>query len=329
MKGAVSFIDMGQYVTAGMACVAAKAGLTPPTASSSLDLTASMVGIVTINGTAVAVSSASIAREANDTSGNPVYLTSLIGTTGTKTFTIRLKHVPTNADDSTNKGKISVMVSNSSPAGTDGASLEYEKVSATTAKILMKTVNSNSASFDPYVSGTNKSVNLSSAWNNNANYLTGDLDLSAKTGKFSYAWQAGSGDSHTRVFNLILTAGGGATTGTGFFGFGPTMSAGPGAISGMICAWTGPDQTHAQVAFVQRQNLALTSGIYTVSGASYTVFDPVADCEAAGAMSMSWAPAGTSASPRVVSTTTNNLVPVAEVATVIGTLPTAPANVDL
>ncbi|MGE0634741.1 MAG: hypothetical protein AB7O96_20175, partial [Pseudobdellovibrionaceae bacterium] len=67
-------------------------------------------------------------------------------------------------------------------------------------------------------------------------------------------------------------------------------------------------------------------GKFVVSGASYTVFDPVADCDADGAMTMSW---NSGASTRAASSTTKNLVPIAEVTTAIGTLPTAPDNVDL
>lgn len=328
MRGAVSYVDMGQYITAGMACVASKNGMSPPDVGATLDLASSMAGVVTIDGSAVTVTTATIAREANDTSGNPVYVTSLVGTSGTKTFTVRLKHIPTTADDSTNKGKISVKVSNTGPAQTDGASLEYEKATSTTAKILLKTINSTNATYDPFESGSNKSVKISAGWNNNANYFLGNLDMSDKTGKFVYAWQAGSGDSHTRVFNLILASSGGAVTGTGFYGYGPTMAAGPGAISGMICAWTGPDQTHTPVNRVQRQDLALTGGKFDLTGTSYTVYDPVADCDAAGAMSMTWT-TSSGASPRAVNSTTENLRPLAEVNTTIGTLPTAPANVDL
>lgn len=105
------------------------------------------------------------------------------------------------------------------------------------------------------------------------------------------------------------------------------MQTGPGAISGMICAWTGPDVSGSKTvqSKVQRQNLTLSSGKFIVSGTSQTVFDPVVDCEASGSMSMSW---NSGASTRSVNSTTENLAGISEVATVIGSLPSAPSNVD-
>ena len=325
MKGVISYVDTAQFIGAGMACVANKAGdALPSTEGSTLDLTAAMAGIVTINSTAVTVSAASISREANDSSGNSVYVTSLIGTAGTKTYSIRIKHVPTAVDDSTNKGKISVTVSDSGTPSTDGVSLQYEKSSSSVGKFLLKKTNFSSAGASPFVSGSDYTVDFSKPWAGNADYFLAQVDPSKYTGTFSYAWQAGNGDSNTRVFNAVLSEASGVVTGSAFFGFGPTVQTGAGSIDGMICAWTGPDQTHTPVTRVQRQNMTLTSGKFALTGTSYTVFDPVAACDAVGTMSMSW---GTS-STRLVSATTENLVPVAEVATAIGTLPTAPPNVD-
>ncbi len=333
MKGAISFIDTAQFITAGMACVANKNGYSLPSSpSSSLDLTSVMAGVVTINSSTMTVSAAEILRDTNDSSGNAVYVTTLAGTVGTKTFEIRLKHIPTAADDSTNKGKISVKVTDSGgPGSTDGASLEYEKSSSTAGKLLLKKINFNGASGNPYVSSTNYSVDYTKLWNNNADYLLASINPANFTGTYAYAWQAGNGDSHTRTFNAILSESGGVVNGTAFFGYGPTMQVGPGSISGMICAWTGPDQNHTPVSKVQRQDLSLSSGKFTVSGTTHTTFDPVAGCEAAEnvasgtTMVMNWND-GTSQT-RSVSNTTENLSPIGDVAGAL-TLPTAPTNVD-
>lgn len=324
MKGAISLVDMAQFITAGMACTANKNSLTLPAENASLDLTSYIGSSVTLNGTALTVSTATMAREANDASGNPVYVTSLTGTAGTTTVTIRLKHVSTAANDSTSKGKISVKYSTSS--STDGVSLEYDKVSSTSAKMLLKKINFNGNSADPFVSASNLTVDYSKAWNNNADYLLAEFNPTDYSGTFAYAWQAGHGDSHTRTFNAKITNDAGTISGSAFFGFGPTMQTGAGAISGMICAWTGPDQTHTPVSEVQRQNISFSGSKFVVSGTSYTIFDPVADCEASGTMAMSW---NSGANTRTVNSTTKNLVPLSEISTVIGTLPTAPTNVDL
>ncbi len=322
MKGVVSLVDLGQFMGAGIACVAKVNDLTLPTAGNSLDLTSSMSGIVNVNGSSMTVSSASIARE-SDVGGFPSYITTLNGTAGTRTINLRIKHIATSSDESTYRGKISLKVSNTSPTATDGVSLEYEKPSSSSVKFVLKKINFNSAGQDPFVSGSNYTVSYAKSWNNNGEYMTGEFNPTTMLGKYSYAWQAGNGDSHSRVLNMILSERGGSTTGTGFFGFGPTMQSGPGSISGMICAWTGPDQTHTPVSKVQRQNLSLTSNKFVLSGTSYSVFDPVADCEADGSMSMTWG-----SNTVVVSSTTENLRPLSEVSSVIGTLPTAPTDVD-
>lgn len=331
MKGAISFIDTAQFIAAGIACVANKGGKSlPSAASTSLDLTSDLSGIVTINGSAMTVSAATIERAADDSSGNPVYITTLQGTVGgTKTFNIRVKHIPTSTDDSTNKGKISVKVVDTNGGGsTDGASLEYEKSSATAGKLLLKKINFNGASGDPYESTTDYSVDYDKPWNNNADYLLAAINPSNFTGTYAYAWQAGNGDSHTRTFNAILSESGGVVEGSAFFGYGPTMQTGAGSIDGMICAWTGPDQNHTPVPKVQRQNLALSSGKFVVSGTTNTTYDPVADCEAdtsGTTMVMTWND-GVSQT-RSVSETTENLSPIGDVAGAL-TLPTEPANVD-
>jgi hypothetical protein len=331
MKGVISFVDAAQFIGASIACVANKNGDSlPSTASTSLNVTSSMAGIVTINSTALTVTSAIIARDADDSFGNPVYITTLSGTAGTKTFDIRIKHVSTAADDSTNKGKISVKIVNSSgPGSTDGASLEYEKASSTSGKLLLKKINFTGTSGDPFVSPSNYSVDYGKAWNNNADYLLAAIDPSKFTGTYAYAWQAGNGDSHTRTFNAILSESGGTVTGSTFFGYGPTMQTGPGSITGMICAWTGPDQNHTPVSKVQRENIALVSGTFVVSGTTNITFDPVADCEAntsGTTMVMGWNNTGVSET-RSVSNTTENLSLLSEVAAAL-TLPTAPTNVD-
>jgi len=326
MKGAISYIDMAQFIGAGIACVANKNSQSlPVNQGDSLDLTSSMAGIVTIDGQALTVSAAEIARASN-VSGNPVYITALTGTAGTKTFEIRIKHVSTSSDDSTNQGKISVKVSNTSPNATDGISLQYEKASKTSGKMLLKKINFGAPAQDPFVSGSDYTVDYSKGWNNNADYFLAEIDPTTYAGKFSYAWQAGNGDSHTRVFNVTLSESGGSLTGSGFFGFGPTMQTGPGSIAGMICNWTGPaGETRTVSNEVQRQDIALSSGKFSVTGTSYTVFDPVADCEAGAPMSMNW---NGGASTRTAASTTKNLRPIAEVASTVGTLPTAPVNVD-
>lgn len=346
LKGVASYADLAVFMMSGMACVANKAGSTLPAAAANLDITSNMSGKLTINGTAATVSSAIIYRDA-DVGGNPVYRYTLTATQGTKTFTLRTKHVSLDATDSTYRGKVSVKVGdatgtnagmNCGPSSATGSqealSMSYEKSSTTAAKYLVKSARFCGDDADPFVSGTNFSVDLTKVlnppsvqkgWADNANYFLADFDPSNFTGKFYYAWQAGKGDSHTRTFNLALSGTTTAVTGSAFFGFGPTMIAGPGGITGMICAWTGPDQTHTPVAFVQRQDISVTAPAtqFTATTSNVT-YDPVASCEAGAGMTMTW---GTS-STRLSGSTTNNLVAVSQVSSVMGTTPTDPTEVD-
>lgn len=348
MKGVASLVDVGMFTMAGMACVAKTKGHALPTVSANIDLTTEMAGHVTVNGTALTVTQAQLAREA-DVSGSPVYVYSFSGTAGTKTYTIRLKHVSLDSTDATYRGKISVQVGDSNPSaksgncgpstatgGQDAVSMAYEKASSTSATILLKSANFCGSDADPFVSATDYYVDLTKeyttttvekGWGNNANYFIAAFNPETYAGQYSYAWQAGKGDSHTRTFNTILS-GSSATTlsGSSFFGFGPKVQAGAGAISGMICAWTGPDQNHTPVSEVQRQDITMTSGVFTPT-ASFTTYDPVAACNTNSAMIMTWT-TSSGASPRDASATTKNLVPLSEVTTTFGASPAAPTEVD-
>lgn len=348
LKGVASYADLAVFMMSGMACVANKAGSELPAASANLDITTNMTGNLTINGSSATVSSAVIYRDA-DVSGAPVYRYVLTATQGTKTYTLRTKHMSLDATDATYRGKISVKVGDSDPASKTGncgpstatgsqqaLSMSYEKTSASAAKYLVKSAEFCGHDADPFVSGSDFSVDLTKVyttttvekgWGNNANYFLAEFDPSTYTGKFYYAWQAGKGDSHTRTFNLVLAGSSTAVTGSAFFGFGPTMQVGPGGITGMICAWTGPDQSHTPIAFVQRQDVAVTAPatMFTASSSNVT-YDPVnTSCETSAAMIMTWAGG---ASTRDASTTTNNLVAVSQVSTAMGTTPTNPTEVD-
>lgn len=347
--GVASLVDVGMFTMAGMACVAQLRGYALPAVAASLDLTADMASRVTINATALTITAASIARDA-DVGGNAVYIHSFTGTAGTKTYTIRLKHVALDATNSTYRGKVSVQVGDSNPSaktgncspstatgGQDAVSVAYEKGSSTSAKMLLKSANFCGYDADPYISGSDFSVDLTKTyatssqekgWGNNGNYFLASFDPSSYAGQYSYAWQAGAGDSHTRTFNVVLSgASSSALSGSAFFGYGPQAQSGPGAISGMICAWTGPDASHTPINKVQRQDLAMASGKFTASS-SLTTYDPVdTACETSTAMIMTWT-TSSGASPRDASATTNNLAPLADVASVFGSLPTVPTEVD-
>ena len=137
------------------------------------------------------------------------------------------------------------------------------------------------------VSSANSRPTDVNGWGDNWNYALFRFDpRSAEPtfmdGKYLYAWQAGSGDSHTRVFNAELTSSGASRSGTAHFGFGPKVrtdsdqvEANRGKIQGMICNWLDGD--HAIQPFVQRQTLSLTDGTW-VAATSNIKYAPTNTC---------------------------------------------------
>lgn len=111
---------------------------------------------------------------------------------------------------------------------------------------------------DPVVSDvlSGDAVDPSSSWADNFNVFTAEFDPTTLLGNYSYAWQAGSGDSHTRVLAVGLETEAG---GEAYFGFGDRVQASlSGEIKGFLCNWAGPGGDHAPADFgryAQRQFL--------------------------------------------------------------------------
>ena len=66
---------------------------------------------------------------------------------------------------------------------------------------------------------------------------------STQAGNYKFAWQAGVGDSHSRMFAMNINASGDDRTGKAFFGFSGNMAqtaATSHNLHGMICNWAGP-----------------------------------------------------------------------------------------
>jgi hypothetical protein len=190
MRGVASQVDSGLFAMAGLICIADVSGQSLPAVGSSLDLTSSLSGLVTINGTAITLTAATLAREADTTEGYPVYVSTIQGSD----YFFRLKHIATIADNTTFKGKLSISTPNN-----DKTSISYVKASNTSVVYELKSVNGSSSA---WVSSTDFTAKVASGWQNNANYLLANYDPSTGDGNYLYAWQAGSGDSHARVFNV-------------------------------------------------------------------------------------------------------------------------------
>ncbi len=358
VDGISTQVDSAEYAMASMICLANVNGIALPSVGETTDLTSVVSSGFETNAVELTVSSASLARDADDADGNTVYIANLVGTTtdgdgDPQTVTVRLKHIPTATDNSTYKGKLSYTVAtddgtkpgNCTPGTatgqTDAVSISYEKDSETSLTYQLNSGNFCGNDADPYVSATNFTVDSTKSfdtldepngWANNFSVGLFNLDPSDGTGNFQFAWQAGAGDSNTRVMNAAIVAGDGSTvSGSAYFGFGPTAQEGAGAIDRMICNWAGAGSTHTGQLLAQRQTFDLDTSTGTFSNVVDNItYAPTNSCDSDGTDGASHAFAYTDDASNTVSGTVvaNDLVDVTEVGTTV-TAPTAPTEIDL
>jgi hypothetical protein len=138
-----------------------------------------------------------------------------------------------------------------------------------------------------------------------------ELDLATlSTGNASYAWQAGSGDSHARVFNVSAQRAGGVLSSCGFFGYGPkfdrTASALPdNGIDTFICNWAGPMNNHSgRTDHAQKQCMSPDERGVFIPTSSLISYSPVNACSSAAGFGRKL----TSETSYDTSALTNNLV---------------------
>ncbi|TLX47352.1 hypothetical protein C1E24_08325 [Pseudoalteromonas phenolica] len=96
------------------------------------------------------------------------------------------------------------------------------------------------------------SASNSDGWSENFAILGADFDLTSLAGSYSYVWQAGVNDSHSRIFNIGFNDTS-LDNGEAHFGYGEQVTDTDGWIQGFICNWAGPGASHALVAKTQRQ----------------------------------------------------------------------------
>lgn len=346
-------VDSIIFTMASLKCVAEANSLELPAAGSSLDLTDEVTTAYSTNSIGLTVSAVAIARESNDADGNEVYVSTIAGTFAspasasvTETMSCRLKHIPTNDDNTFYKGKISCTMSESTSSAsgncaqfatagqTQAFSIAYEKSSATSLSYELNSGNFCGANADPYVSSTNYTVDrtkVASAtdtdgWGNNFNFARFTVNPSTGAGDFHFGWQAGMGDGWTRSMNGSVTSSGTTTTGTLYFGFGPDIAgtADPATLNGMFCNWAvAGSATHDTIAATKVSRQVITqnsSGIFEVTSSNIT-YAPTNSCDSAGTPFCY----GKTASPTFCDAVTNNLV---DVSSATFATPTAPTDVD-
>jgi hypothetical protein len=118
-------------------------------------------------------------------------------------------------------------------------------------------------------------------WADNFSIFTANFNPSNAVGSYSYAWQAGKDDSHSRVFNIQLNEASPVTV-KSYYGFGDQVTATNGSIKGFICNWSGPGNNHTTNFFdslAQKQLLQFdeTTKRFLVTGENL-IYAPTNSC---------------------------------------------------
>ncbi|MBI4236828.1 MAG: hypothetical protein HY696_00245 [Deltaproteobacteria bacterium] len=360
-----SEVDRAINLFGSMACAGRLAGLElPAIGDAAVDMKQAMADRITVPG--LTINSATLERQSDDASGNPVYRSTVASTvTGldnsTREVTVTLLHVPTNDDNTTYQGRLAVLVhlangrggipGNCSESGLTGTTIatviDYSKSSETSLQYALSFgefcgAATNPLSADLTIDASDKLERASNpdGWGNDWNYGLFQLNPSSTTGSVAYAWQAGARDGFTRVLNVGVTANSdNSASGNAYFGFGPDAAAdGVGSITGFYCNWAGPNNQRIYQSLAQRQVLSRTATgtVFTASSSNIT-YAPANSCDASAGDGFTYfAFEGDEGSPIALNfdndrtddtaAVTNSLIPLSDVAF---TLPEAPSGVSV
>lgn len=119
-------------------------------------------------------------------------------------------------------------------------------------------------------------------WADNFNRFVASFNETTYLGDYTYSWQAGHGDSNTRVLNINVAehSTDPVLVGDAWFGYGDDMETTDNSIGGFICNWAGPGNSHTYSNLVQFQELeqdATTNTFETTS--SYITYAPAVSCD--------------------------------------------------
>ncbi|MBI1909294.1 MAG: hypothetical protein HYS22_03910 [Deltaproteobacteria bacterium] len=227
-------------------------------------------------------STVTISRDAADKNGRPVYTIEISGTHAMGSMLARLKNIALDDQGTSYEGLLQLMFSSSwfnagggcssgTSGMTEGQSIVYNRTGDVIKAVVRRAQFCGTAK-EATVFGSDGQINLKDkGWGNDGNYTVFNVNLADGTGKLVTAWQAGSGDDATRVLNVESSKGAdGTTSGCGYFGFGPpvTATSGLGTITKMICNWAGPGNNHTGLKKAQKQCFTRNSDGVFVSDAS-------------------------------------------------------------
>ncbi len=349
-------VKKAQLFMASALCVARLSNITlPQEVGESVDLTTAIREAAATRETVFDTGNVKISRLADSSNGKAVYQLVREGTFtppggggNSATISMVLKHSPQDETNSTYRGLLTFTWSGLTPGGgcdpgvskgTAATSIAYEKSSASSLNMEIRegtfcTNSTVSGMFgaDGQVDPSYSTLSHLDGWSSNFNRAFFNVDPSSGTGTYAFAWQAGSGDDATRVFNATLSSTGGSTGGpggVGYFGYGPTVSSsGVGSITKMICNWAGPGNSHIGLSSAQRQGFLLnpSTGVFESDPTLLNMkYAPTNDCSYAGGPFTYQTTSGTMTNDNPLgSLTTPNLVALSSFTFTVPTAPTLP-----
>jgi hypothetical protein len=273
-------VFVAEKLFAAILCVAHHSSVALPAAGASVDLLSLVSGKLT----GVTFGTASLSRAASDTVGSVTYSMTVGGSIGAGAFSLTSN---TTKSDTTVSGRIYGYKPNVGPNGQSSEAAIFSVVynqTSTSHKVMMKAAvaSSTTGAFD-----SDHDLSFNTVSGNNYYYIISDIDPATNLGKLHMAWQAGGGDSNTRVFRVETSSSGGVDTGFGYFGFGDKINTGTpglGIIDGMICNWAitkgglFDHVTHFKASKVQSQKIQRNASGVFVSTEDKISYAPTFTC---------------------------------------------------
>lgn len=282
-------------------------GISAPSAGDTVDLTTSMSGLGISN---VTFSTASLSLDATGTMWTYLLNFSYIdGSSISHDIELKLQHTP-GTSSAQYSGMLTYAVGNTFNGGNcPGAdpkdvtligTLKYTRDGLTDMELIHRSgqycghgPSSTLASFDSdNLLDPNGKWDGSKGWADNFSRLGAHYDPTSLEGSYLYGWQAGQGDSNTRLFAVGLntppSSGQTAKDGEAYFGYGDEISVSDGSINGMFCSWAAPGSSHTLQDYAQRQFIEYNSTSFLweqPSGGSDILYAPTNDCTYDGSSS--------------------------------------------
>lgn len=280
---------------ASMICTANNNDIDLPETGETIDLKDEMNAMASSNNINATFSVATLSKNKHATSGRDDYsylLTFSYQDSGEdNTASLKLNHLPLDDDNKTYKGNFSYQTTmdldegQCQGKGLDAGSILYD-VDSEAISFRVDTGKFCDSEGKPLATGaldpddTFNTATNPDGWVMNYTIFSARFEGGSLAGSYTSAWQAGTDDTHARVFNLHLTSDG-TQSGDAFFGYGPTVNdlSFAGQIKGFICNWTGPGNDHTLKAYVQHQAIVedSSSGLFTATSSKIS-YAPTNSC---------------------------------------------------